>query len=250
MSRNETRRPAGTQAENDEIEQLRGFSSGAGVAPSVGGTASRIFPALSEVNPMRSNRLIRLLLLLALPAALAACEDPSGGDGDVVPGEDLVFLRPAPNAPALATYDTSWVAVAGEDYDIRIPYVNGQECLRFRLDDDALTRRPDGTRMFEGDTITIRIRVVDAGYFNFEFQPAGLRFAEPAELRVDYSFAHPDFNGDGEVDGDDDDFEFGWWRQEMPGQDWERIGSVRLHDLDEVRAEIGGFTRYALAGGH
>ncbi len=35
----------------------------------------------------------------------------------------------------------------------------------------------------------------------------------------------------------------------MPGQDWERIGSVRLHDLDEVRAEITGFTRYALAGG-
>jgi hypothetical protein len=198
---------------------------------------------------MPSNRLICLLaLLLALPAALAACEDPDGGGGPR-PGEDLVFLRPAPNAPRLATYDTSWVAVAGEDYDIRIPYVNGEECLRFRLDDDALTRRPDGRPLSEGDTITIRIRVVDAGYFNFEFQPAGIRFAEPAELRVDYSFAHPDFNGDGEVDDDDEDFEFGWWRQEMPGQDWEPIGSVRVHDLDEVRAEIDGFTRYALAGG-
>lgn len=198
---------------------------------------------------MRTNRLIRLVLLLALPAALAACEDPSGGDGPV-PGEDLVFLRPAPNAPHLATYDTSWVAVAGEDYDIRIPYVTGEDCLRFRLDDDALTRRPNGTPMFDGDTITIRIRLVDAGYFNFEFSPAGIRFAEPAELRVNYAFAHPDYNGDGEVDEDDDDFEFGWWRQEMPGQAWERIGSVRVHDVTEVRANINGFTRYALAGGH
>jgi hypothetical protein len=198
---------------------------------------------------MRSNRLIRLLLLLALPAALAACENPGGGEGGPVPGEDLVFLRPAPGAPALTTYDTSFVAVAGEDYDIRLRYVNGQECLRFRLDDDALTRRPNGTAMRQGDTITIRIRVVDSGYFNFEFQPAGLRFAEPAELRVNYQFAHPDFNGDGEVDGDDEDFEFGWWRQEMPGQDWDRVGSVRVHDLDEVRADIDGFTRYALAGG-
>lgn len=198
---------------------------------------------------MPSNRLIRLMLLLAVPAALAACEDPSGGDGPV-PGEDLVFLRPAPNAPHLTTYDTSWVAVAGQDYDVRINYENGEECLRFRLDDDALTRRPNGTPLFVGDTITIRIRVVDAGYFNFEFQPAGIRFAEPAELRVNYAFAHPDFNGDGEVDEDDEDFEFGWWRQEMPGQPWERLASVRLHDLDEVRAEIDGFTRYALAGGH
>lgn len=199
---------------------------------------------------MRSNRLIRLLCLLALPAALAACNDPNGGgDGGPRPGEELVFLRPAAGAPNLTTYDTSFVAVAGEDHEIRVRYTNGEECLRFELDKDALTRRPDGTRMNEGDTITIRIRVVDSGYFNFEFQPAGLRFAEPAELRVKYTFAHPDFNGDGEVDGDDEDFEFGWWRQEMPGQEWEPIGSVRIHDRDEVRADIDGFTRYALAGG-
>ena len=197
---------------------------------------------------MRSNRLIRLLLLAALPAWLAACEDPSGGEGPV-PGENLVFLRPAPGAPHLATYDTSFVAVAGRDHDVRLRYQNGEECLRFELDDDALTRRPNGAVMNEGDTITIRIRVVDAGYFNFEFQPAGLRFAEPAELRVSYKFAHPDFNGDGEVDDEDEDFEFGWWRQEMPGQDWERIGSARVRDMNEVRADINGFTRYALAGG-
>ncbi|HYW13885.1 MAG TPA: hypothetical protein VE871_18120 [Longimicrobium sp.] len=197
---------------------------------------------------MKNHRLVRLALLLVLPAAFAACEEPDGGGP--VPGEDLVFLRPAPGAPGLATYDTSFVAVAGRDHEIRVRYTNGEECLRFELDQDALTRRPNGTPMNQGDTITIRIRVVDNGYFNFEFQPAGLRFAEPAELRVNYQFAHPDFNGDGEVDDDDEDFEFGWWRQEMPGQDWERIGGVRIHDLTEVRADIDGFTRYALAGGN
>src|SRR5829696_9153876 len=197
-----------------------------------------------EVNPMQMKRLFRLALVALIPAAAAACEDPAGNRR--VPGEDLVFLRPAPGAPPLAVEQISFVAVKGVDYDIRIPYTNGDDCLRFRLDDDALTRRPNGTPMSEGDTITITIRVVDNGYFNFEFQPAGLRFAEPAELRVNYQFAHPDFNGDGEVD----DFEFGWWRQEMPGQRWENVGSVRLHDLTEVRAEIDGFTRYALAGGN
>lgn len=249
MSRNETRRPAAAQGRTGEIEQIRGVWRGAGVAPT-GSRNGYPHPHLpySDVKPMRSNRLTRLALLLALPAALAACEDPSGGGGPR-PGEELVFLRPAANAPQLATYDTSFVAVAGEDHEIRVRYASGEDCLRFRLDDDALTRRPDGTRMFAGDTITIRIRVVDTGSFNFEFQPAGLRFAEPAELRVNYAYANPDFNGDGAVDDDDEDFEFGWWRQEMPGQAWEPIGSARVHDLTEVRADIDGFTRYALAGG-
>lgn len=199
---------------------------------------------------MLSNRLARLAVLLAFPAALAACESPSGDD-DFVPGEDLVFLRTAAGAPPLETYDTSFVAVAGEDADVRLDFANGEEFLRFELDDESLWRRPNGTAFQDGDTVTIRIRVVDAGVFNFEFQPAGLRFrpGEPAELRVDYGRANPDYNGDGEVDDDDDDFNFGWWRQEQPGQPWQRIGSARLHDLTEVRAELDGFTRYALAGG-
>ena len=196
---------------------------------------------------MHIKRRFRFALLALLPALVAACEDTAGHRR--VPGEDLVFLRPAPGAPPLAVDQISFVAVAGQDHDIRIDYENGDECLRFRLDDNALTSRPDGTRMNAGDTITITIRVVDDGYFNFEFQPAGLRFAEPAELRVNYHFAHPDFNGDGEVDDEDEDFEFGWWRQEMPGQRWERIASARVNDVTEIRAEIDGFTRYALAGG-
>lgn len=194
---------------------------------------------------MLSIRLILPILVLA-----AACDNPNHDDDRFVPGDELVFLRAAPGAPALQAYDTSFVAVAGEDQEIRVRYENGEDLLRFELDDDALTRRPDGTPMNEGDTITIRIRVVDAEFFSFEFQPAGLRFAEPAELRVDYGYADPDLDGDGEVDGDDEDFQFGWWRQEMPGQEWERIGSVRLDDLTEVRADIDGFTRYALAGGN
>lgn len=198
---------------------------------------------------MKKNRLIRLVCLLALPAAFVACEEPDDGNGSV-PGEDLVFLRAAAGAPRPASLDTSFVAVAGEDHEIRVRYANGEEYLRFELDKDALTRRPNGARMNEGDTITIRIRVVDTGLFNFEFQPAGLRFAEPAELRVSYQFADPDFNGDGRVDRGDDNFDFGWWRQEMPGQPWERIGSVRVRGLEEVRADIDGFTRYALAGGN
>ena len=199
----------------------------------------------------------RYLLLLALVPLLAACDNPNRGGDDVVDEDDLVFIQAAANAPPLETTDTTFWAVKGRDTELRIDYkvsgsADGPECLRFRLRDDALLRRPDGSLIREGDSVQIRIRLADARTFNFEFSPAGLRFnrSEPAELRVNYAFADPDFDGDGDVDGQDEDFEFGWWRQEAPGQKWERIGSARVHDLTEVRAELDGFTRYALAGGH
>lgn len=198
----------------------------------------------------------RFLLLLALVPALAGCEDPSGGGGTATEDE-LVFIQAAPNAPPLESYDTTFWAVKGRDTELRIDYkvagqATGPECLRFRVRDDALLRRPDGSPIREGDSVQIRIRVVNTGAFNFEFSPAGLKFdpEEPAELRVNYAFADPDFDDDGDVDDEDEDFEFGWWRQEAPGLRWERIGSVRVHDAEEVRADVTGFTRYALAGGH
>lgn len=207
---------------------------------------------------MQMKRLFRLVLLALCPAVAAACDDPSGGDGGPISGDELVFLRPAPGAPHLSTYDTTIIATKGRDTELEIEYLplpgesGGEDCLRFRIRSESLHSRPDGRILQNGDTVHIRVRVVDAGYFNFEFHPAGLRFnrSRPAELRVNYQFAHPDYNGDGEVDDDDDDFEFGWYRQEAPGQDWERIGSVRVDDLSEVRADIDGFTRYALAGGN
>jgi hypothetical protein len=198
----------------------------------------------------------RFFPLLALVPALAACEDPAGG-GRTANEADLVFIRSAPNAPPLVSYDTTFWAVKGRDAELRLDYkvagyATGPECLRFRVRADALLRRPDGSAIRQGDSVQIRIRVANTGQFNFEFSPAGLKFdpREPAELRVNYAYANPDFDGDGDVDDRDRNFEFGWWRQEAPGLRWERIGSVRVHDTREVRADLNGFTRYALAGGH
>lgn len=207
-------------------------------------------------SPMRSTRslpFVRTVLLLSALLSGGCDRDPTG-----VPGDRLIFIRAAADAPALETREVSFWAVKGRDTEVQIDYVplpgasEGERCLRFRVRDDALLRLPDGTAIQEGDSVRITIRVVSYQDFNFEFLPAGLRFdpREPAELRVSYRFADRDFNADGVVDGRDEDFEFGFWRQEREGLPWTRIGSARLHDLEEVRAELDGFTRYALAGGH
>ena len=83
------------------------------------------------------------------------------------------------------------------------------------------------------------------------FEPAGLTFnpSRPAELRIHYNHADDDLDEDGDVDLDDATLELtiGIWRQENDGDPFERLGSLLVDNLEEVEAELGGFSRYALA---
>jgi len=81
--------------------------------------------------------------------------------------------------------------------------------------------------------------------------PSGLTFSEsrPAELRIRYQHADPDYNDDGAVDSADEDAEdrFSIWRQAFPGQPFVRLGSVRFKDEQRVEANLAGFSRYAIS---
>ncbi|HEV2148339.1 MAG TPA: hypothetical protein VGR37_13120 [Longimicrobiaceae bacterium] len=206
---------------------------------------------------MSKIRLVRPLLLLALLLA-AGCGDPAGS-GDRPRAEDeLVFLRAAEGTPPLESQTVSFVARVGDNARAEIRYVNNgygyEKCLEFRIPGNGLLRRPDGRRFQRGDTVRITITVVDPARFDFRFEPSGLRFDpdHPAELRVSYRWADRDYNGDGTVDDRDERFEreFGFWHQGRAGQPWSRMGTVKLEDLREAKAEITGFSRYALAGGY
>jgi hypothetical protein len=192
-------------------------------------------------------------VLLAASLLFAGCRgiaDPNGG----VDEDALAFIRAAADAPPLETHEVSFWAVRGEERraEIRYLYPDGRtaRCLRFRVRPDALHRHPDGTFVRMGDSVLITVRVLDPAQFRFAFAPAGLRFdpRNPAELEVSYRYADRDFNGDGVVDERDDAFDFGFWRQEAPGQPWRWIRSLRFDDLEDVTAEVTGFTAYALAG--
>jgi hypothetical protein len=51
------------------------------------------------------------------------------------------------------------------------------------------------------------------------------------------------------VDPADEDLELtiAIWRQENEGDPFERLGSLLIDDLEEIDAELEGFSRYALA---
>ncbi len=213
---------------------------------------------------MRLPRSVRLSLFLLAAVALATCDIPLG-PGTEDPSEkrpsvaesELTFIRFAPNAPAMMDTIVSLWAVRGESRRVEIRYApteaypNGGICLEFRVPGDALLRHPDGRSVQPGDSVHISIRVVNPSQFKFEFAPAGLQFdpASPAELRINYYWADPDYNGDGVIDSHDDEIyqSFTLWRQERAGEPWSVQTAERDPSSEKLKALLTGFTRYALA---
>jgi hypothetical protein len=202
---------------------------------------------------------LRRLTALTLGLTLA-CSDSGGpdDDGTVKPPSELTILRLSEDSPAVFNPVASFWAVRGETRAVEISFTDpgnpgqpGEEYLELEVDAEALLARPDGTPFVAGDSVLITVRVVDPGRLLFEFEPAGLTFnpARPAELKIHYNHADDDLDDDGDVDLDDRSLELtiGIWRQENEGDPFARLGSLLIEDLEEIDAELEGFSRYALA---
>jgi hypothetical protein len=209
-------------------------------------------PTISE----ETMSMRRLTFFLAV-TTLAACSD-STGSGVIQSNEsDLAFLRPAADAPPFVQLVASFWAVRGEERELRLAYrprqgqTDSTDFIRFRVRENSLVTLPSGVPIAVGDSVLITLTVIDPARLIVEFQPAGLLFApgEPAELEIHYPEADRDYDDDGDIDMDDDDVEqrLRIWRQERLGDPWVQVrGSVRA-DVDEVEADLTGFTRYAIA---
>ena len=205
---------------------------------------------------MRYKALKLALLALAPAALLLGCGEATSPDVARSP-ENLNFLRPDRAAPPLADTLVSFWAKRGEDREVRLRYqprpgsTEMEEFLRLSVPAAALEQRPDGSAFAAGDSVLITVHVIDPVRMIVEFQPSGLRFsaASPARLRLDYGEADHDIDGDGDIDDHDLTLEshLSIWRQEAPGQLWYKVASAVAQDLDEVEADILGFTGYAIA---
>jgi hypothetical protein len=203
---------------------------------------------------MRSRSLITAALLLA-GAAACSSDSTSPGDGNR-PSTDLNIIRLSSSSPALFNPEESFYAVRGQDREVRISFQDagggeGEEFLRLRVRPGSLEDNPDGTPIAEGDSVLITVRVVDPANILFDMEPAGLTFSssEPAELKIHYNHADPDFNDDGTVNLFDDQIknQLSIWRQETPNDPFLKLGSVNVEESEEINADILGFTRYAIA---
>ena len=201
----------------------------------------------------------RRWLAALVAAATLACSSDDGNSGET--GEErlepqLGLIRLQSNAPALVSDSISFWAVKGRPAEGSLFFQNGnggpgQEYLQLRLDSESLESRPDGTPIATGDSVLIRIKVVDPGEILFELEPTGLKFsaAKPAELLIRYDKARRDLNEDGDEDAEDQALEsqLSIWRQEAPGLPFIRLGTVRFPEQKQLRAVLSGFSRYAIA---
>ena len=203
---------------------------------------------------------VRILVLGLLTVSGSTGCDSSSTDPDppeTASESELTFVQFTAESLALADREVSLWAVRGEDREVRLNYApdsvgaEPERFLKFRVREETLVTHPNGSAVAPGDSVLITIRVDDAGRFLFDFQPSGLGFNpdEPAELEVSYLRANPDLNGDGVVDGLDAALEasLSLWKQESPGDPFEKIGTLKFEELDEVEAEITSFTGFALA---
>jgi hypothetical protein len=203
---------------------------------------------------IRTRLILATAAALALPLAVACDRGPT--EPEELPQEELIFLRATPDAPPLAALQAQVWARRGEGRRIEIPYARvgsygGDRCLELNIPGDALWKRPDGTLYQPGDSVLITVTVSNPNQFHFRFEPSGLQFnpQHPAELRISYKWADRDFNGDGVINDADRNFTFAVWRQETLAAPWYRLRTEKDDNVQEARADVLGFTGYALAGG-
>ena len=199
---------------------------------------------------------LRRLAVLATVTAIWACSDSTGAK-EKRNESDLGFLLIASGAPPLVRLTDTFWAVRGEDRELRLSHrpragvADSTDFLRLRIRAGSLVSLPGGLPLSVGDSLLITVNVVDVGRLMVELQPAGLQFApgEPAELELRYREADKDYNNDGSVDSDDAAIEqrLRIWRQGKPGEQWIEVGGSLSLDSDEVKADLNGFSRYAVA---
>lgn len=204
----------------------------------------------------RSLRALPFALALALAATLAACGDDGSGP-EIRPEGRLNILLQAPTAPLLsATSRQVWVK-RGVEQEILLYYrplvVGGDssEFLRLRFDPNTLLARPDGTPIAVGDSVLVTVSVPDPSRFFVSLEPTGLRFNpnDPARLHWELTEHEDDLDDDGDVDSSDESLytSLAVWRQETAGQPWVRLVSNLEVQIDEIEADLTGFSNYVVA---
>lgn len=170
-------------------------------------------------------------------------------------GEGLWETAASSAGPILDTYQTSFWARRGAAASVEIRYRAADGTWRpyvaLSIPKGGLYQRPDGSLFADGDAVLITV-TVDPNSLVVQFEPTGLVFNQrhPAQLRIWYTGADPDFDGNGVVDATDAYIErvlLGVWLREDPDDDWEQVAATQSLGLKLFTADLRHFSRYAVS---
>ena len=209
--------------------------------------------------PMKPTRAATTALSLAaavLLGAIAGCgDDPSGPITKT--DANLNVVLQAPTAPSLSATTKSVLVTRGQNTELKLYYrpragsADSSEFLRLRFEDNTLLARPDGSPIAMGESVLVTATVPDPTKFLVTLEPSGLRFNpnDPADLKWKLAESEDDLDDDGDVDAADSTLfrSLGIWRQATVGAPWTRLASRLEVQLDEIEAELTGFSNYVVA---
>ena len=206
-----------------------------------------------DIRMLRHRLIILLLAVVAVP--LFSCTDSTAPESRN--GDQLRLLHVTADVPALVATQKSFYAVKGRASSVDFSYharpgeTDSLRFLEFRIGASSLDRRPDGSAIAPGDSVLITITVTDPTHMMVDFQPSGLRFSptDPPKLRMFWAACGDDLNYDGSVDAYDTAIaqQISIWRREDVSQPWFKLTSAVAPELQEVDAQLSGFTGYAIS---
>ena len=181
-----------------------------------------------------------------------SCVDPTQPQ----PQATLHILRIPPSAPPLQSTSVQFWAKKGVTRTGKIFFTNGSggqgsEYARLTIGPNSLKALPNGTPIAPGDSVLVTMTVVDPTQTLFSLAPHGLTFNNlaPAKLKLFYTEADHDFDGDGDQDLIDTLIEqrLAIWRQPSLGALFTRLLTLLQLNFDSVQSNLKKFSQYAIA---
>jgi hypothetical protein len=152
----------------------------------------------------------------------------------------------------LEQYAVSFWAVRGESRSVQLNYssaIDGTTHPFLVLTTTDPQFVPGVGELAMGDSVLINV-TVDTTKIGVTFEPSGLQFGAPAELKVWYGGAGGDLNGDGVADSTDAAIEaklLGLWYREDQVDSWTHLPAVQSLDEKSFTYSLPHFCEYAIA---
>jgi hypothetical protein len=158
-------------------------------------------------------------------------------------------IKPAP-VVSLSQYQATFWAKRGVSRSVQINYsAAGGTSPFMKLTISDPTYVPGRGNIAMGDSVLVTA-TVDPSSLTVSLEPHETQFGTPSQLKIWYSGAGGDLNGDGLVDSDDSYIEnqlLGMWYRAVPGDPWVTITATQSLTEKSFTSQLPHFSQYAVA---
>jgi len=180
---------------------------------------------------------VATLLVVACTDTTAPFDDVSLREQQQIEDVPATTISHSPDAPALETYNTSFVAVQGSSTRFAVNYVNGDRFIELEIREDAQLLLSNGFPAKVGDSVTITLEIHPTR-FAVQFASGGTTLDTNQHATLTFFCKHAGNVGAGTLR---------IWRQYAGVQGWQAEPTALGVFGDRLDVAVGEFSNYAVA---